>query len=83
LAVMRGLTVVLVVAAVATAVLTAALILRLPAPPVAGDDNFGAEALHGVYTEQNAEKRNEYLAAGGFVVVTLLGAAVLIARRKK
>jgi hypothetical protein len=75
--------VVLVVAAIVTAGTTAALILRLPEPPVSGEANYYDDAVYGIYTERNAERRNEYLSAGAIVVVTLLGAALVVSRGKK
>lgn len=83
LIVRRGLILVLVAAAVVAACTTAGLILRLPDPPVRGEPNWGDEARYGIYTERNAERRNEYLGAGGIVVATLLGAAFLISPRKE
>jgi hypothetical protein len=64
--------------AIATSVATAVLILRLPDP---GPGGAGRSLLIARdQRAQNRERRNEYLGAGGIVVVTLLGAAVIVGR---
>jgi hypothetical protein len=66
----------LIAAAIAAALITAVLILRLESP----DRRNFSEVRYGRLTAQNRERRNEYLAAGGIVVVTLIGAAWLVRR---
>ena len=62
---------ILLALAVAAAAVTAWKIATLPDPTKA--------VLYRVVTESNADRRRNYLAAGGIVVVALLGAASIVA----
>jgi hypothetical protein len=79
----RAVVVTLTGCAVAAAVLGATLILRLETPSTSTTGKQGPiEIQYGTYTKQNAERRKEYIAASGLLIVGFLGSALIVARVK-
>jgi hypothetical protein len=76
----------LIVAALLTAAVGAVLILRLPKPPTNFNTNNAravVEYRYGTLTNQNRERRDEYLSAAGLLIFVLLGSALVLSLRPR